>query len=344
MRAVHGIGVVFLCVFIMNVLLAGPVGLSYTVTGSMSPEIAPGDAMVTTEVDAPGQGDIIIFPDSTGDGYVVHRIVGVEGEGFITKGDANEVTDQRAGHPAVNPDAVEGKVVTVGGTPITVPVIGLLIDSYQPSVVMTLIMFCLGIVAVLFHWLTTILSRLVGQWYQDTDRPFVPVGVLAYDPVITVSRVWAVRWVAIWIVGVLFSVLIGVIATPAIVPVDVSSGGDERITIDGQDYTVEGPVVVETVGAVTLQDAAKTTVTRQDTVTVIPDARYTDETEQNGRQTVRGAVYVYRYPPLPSMPAVRFFHSVSPLAVGGVTAVVFSLFFVTAAAGVGGLASQYSSG
>jgi signal peptidase I len=328
----------------MNALLAGPVGLSYTVTGSMSPDIAPGDAYITTEINTPGRGDIVIFPDSDGNGSIVHRIVGVEAEGFITKGDANTVTDQKAGHAAVNPGVIEAKVVGVGGTPITVPTIGFLFDSYQQSIVMTAIMFCLGIVAVLLHWLTTILSRLIGQRYQGNDHPFVPADVLGYDPVITVSRVWAVRWVAIWMVGVLFSVLIGVIATPAIVPVDVSSGGDERITIDGRDIIVEGPVVVETVGAVTLQDMAETTVTQQDTVTVIPDARYTDETEQSGKQTVRGAVYVYRYPPLPSMPAVRFFHSVSPLAIGGVTAVLFSLFSVTAAAAVWALDYQYSNG
>jgi signal peptidase len=96
---------------------------SYIVlTASMTPEIAPGDAVVVREV-PPGQvqaGDVITFlPRSGGDVPITHRVVDVlvlsdGSRAFVTKGDANEDAD--AG--AVTPEQVVGKVV------LTLPYVG----------------------------------------------------------------------------------------------------------------------------------------------------------------------------------------------------------------------------
>jgi signal peptidase len=91
---------------------------SYVVlTASMTPDIAPGDAVLVREVTA-GEvrvGDVITFrPRGGGDVPVTHRVVDVAvlSDGtrtFVTKGDANEDAD--AG--VVTPDRLVGKVVLV---------------------------------------------------------------------------------------------------------------------------------------------------------------------------------------------------------------------------------------
>lgn len=96
---------------------------SYIVlTASMTPEIAPGDAVVVREVPANQiqVGDVITFqPRNGGDVPVTHRVAEVlvlsdGSRAFVTKGDANEDAD--AG--AVTPDQVVGKVV------VTLPYLG----------------------------------------------------------------------------------------------------------------------------------------------------------------------------------------------------------------------------
>ncbi len=84
-------------------------------TGSMSGSIEPNDIVFTHKQDSYTVGDIITF-DSEGSS-VTHRIIAADGEGYRTKGDANNTADAQA----VKQSAVIGKVI------IVIPKIGALL-------------------------------------------------------------------------------------------------------------------------------------------------------------------------------------------------------------------------
>jgi signal peptidase len=82
-------------------------------SGSMEPDIAPGDVVIVDASAPVGVGDIVTFSEDS-DVPVTHRIVAEEDGQWVTKGDANENRDARP----VAPETVLGKVV------LTIPLIG----------------------------------------------------------------------------------------------------------------------------------------------------------------------------------------------------------------------------
>ncbi|MFB6084365.1 MAG: signal peptidase I [Halorientalis sp.] len=82
-------------------------------SGSMEPDIAPGDAVIVDASAPVGVGDVVTFSEDS-DVPVTHRIVAEEDGQWVTKGDANENRDARP----VPPENVLGKVV------LTIPWIG----------------------------------------------------------------------------------------------------------------------------------------------------------------------------------------------------------------------------
>ena len=97
-------------------------------SGSMSPAISTGDAVMVKPVDADRieVGQVIIFTDwESKDVSVIHRVVGIEDNGytrfFVTRGDAN---------PEVDPvRTAEGSVVGACGA--TLPRLGALVDELR---------------------------------------------------------------------------------------------------------------------------------------------------------------------------------------------------------------------
>lgn len=90
-------------------------------TGSMEPEISPGD-VVLVQSGAPVQvGDVVAFPDPLQPGRdVLHRVVGVDNEGLlVTRGDANDTADPWT----VSPSDV------IGTQSLAVPKLGLLVQT-----------------------------------------------------------------------------------------------------------------------------------------------------------------------------------------------------------------------
>lgn len=85
-------------------------------SGSMEPVINVGDIIITVPVQPseiradPKDGDVIVFfkPPYCGDVryLIVHRAIGVTEEGFITKGDANSMSDPWSSVP---PSCIVGK-------------------------------------------------------------------------------------------------------------------------------------------------------------------------------------------------------------------------------------------
>lgn len=100
-------------VVLVALRLLGAFTVGVVTSGSMGPTLPVGSVFlgVRGEVDA---GDIVVFraPDGA---RVVHRAVAPVGDGWTTKGDANEATDQANGLPPARPYAI---VPEVAGAPL----------------------------------------------------------------------------------------------------------------------------------------------------------------------------------------------------------------------------------
>lgn len=68
------------------------VGASIVMSGSMEPEIATGDLVFVIKASKYEVGDVILF--RSGNSCVLHRIVAIDGQEVITRGDANNTNDE----------------------------------------------------------------------------------------------------------------------------------------------------------------------------------------------------------------------------------------------------------
>lgn len=89
------------------------VGASVVLSGSMEPTISVGDLLIFTEQEEYMVGDIVVY--QSGRTPVVHRIVAMDAETVVTRGDANNTSDAPFAL-----DLVRGKVNLI------VPIIGYL--------------------------------------------------------------------------------------------------------------------------------------------------------------------------------------------------------------------------
>ena len=97
MRIYKGVGNVILVICIIIVVVG--VGLFLfnkkpviVVSGSMEPEIHVGSLCLIDKNDkAPDMNDIVLYHTEGKD--IIHRVVDITDEGYITKGDANDVAD-----------------------------------------------------------------------------------------------------------------------------------------------------------------------------------------------------------------------------------------------------------
>ncbi len=128
MRAVKAVGNVFSTVLIVLLILVLGCNLytiaarnlgyneyptifgyypAIVISGSMSGSIEVNDLVIVHEENDYSVGDVISY--KAGSNLVTHRIAGKTDEGFITKGDANNVEDRKP----VPQDQILGKVVLV---------------------------------------------------------------------------------------------------------------------------------------------------------------------------------------------------------------------------------------
>lgn len=121
------LGVVALCVAPPGT----PVQLSYVYSDSMEPTIGVNDGYVLVPANEVTPGDIVTFRSPERDAYVTHRVVGRSDEGFVTRGDNNPSTDQRAGYAPVARDEILGAVLTLDGEPVLVPQFGAAIQTVR---------------------------------------------------------------------------------------------------------------------------------------------------------------------------------------------------------------------
>lgn len=126
---VVGATVVVLVCFLLVGTLGQIAPISYVNSASMSPTLATGDGFVavpTSVADRPEPGDVIVYRSETieAGGLVTHRIVGETEDGFVTRGDANPVTDQQAGEPPVSRDRIVAHALAVDGRVVALPNVG----------------------------------------------------------------------------------------------------------------------------------------------------------------------------------------------------------------------------
>lgn len=131
MRAVGVVVAIVVISLLAGQVLGQPVFLSYVETGSMAPTLQPGDGFIAVPMAVAGpveENDVIVFQavNLHDGGLVTHRVVGESDAGFITKGDANPITDQSSGdnEPPVQREQVVAKALQVGGNVVVVPGLG----------------------------------------------------------------------------------------------------------------------------------------------------------------------------------------------------------------------------
>ena len=111
--------------------ITGRVDIFGIKTGSMEEHIHAGDYILIYRKNSYSVGDVITYKK---DGYyITHRIVNVDNDSIITKGDANNIEDDM-----INKDDVVGKVIVVGGILNIIinykyVLIGILLSSYIVS-------------------------------------------------------------------------------------------------------------------------------------------------------------------------------------------------------------------
>ncbi|MDD3190706.1 MAG: signal peptidase I [Candidatus Pacebacteria bacterium] len=95
-------------------------------SGSMWPVLKKGDMVLIRSVDRSqlAVGDIIVYKNSdalVGDntGFTIHRIVEMNENNLVTKGDANNIKDA-----AITYDKIVGRTVNFNSKPVRIPQIG----------------------------------------------------------------------------------------------------------------------------------------------------------------------------------------------------------------------------
>ena len=121
---------------------ASILGYNYktVLTGSMEPAIPVGSIVITKEQSSYEMEDIISFQEEGA--IITHRIISIDRERYITKGDANNVADTEE----VQQKQILGKVI------LTIPLLGYLVMW---------LMSPFGIIS---------LFIIIGIWYIATGR------------------------------------------------------------------------------------------------------------------------------------------------------------------------------
>lgn len=132
------LGWVLYIAILVGLIYGIPKGLAYVLkteypmasitSGSMWPALKKGDMVFIKGIaskDEIKEGDIIVYknPPSTGtgqtSGFTIHRVIEINEDTAITKGDANNVSDS-----PVKYNEIIGKAVTIKGKPFRIPFLG----------------------------------------------------------------------------------------------------------------------------------------------------------------------------------------------------------------------------
>lgn len=124
--------------YALSKILHTPYPIAAITSGSMWPALKQGDVTLIQGASSRNDikvGDIAVYKNLTdanekviflsatgaeqGASFTIHRVVRLEANDFITKGDANDVEDS-----PVDYGQLVGKAFTIGGNPIRIPYLG----------------------------------------------------------------------------------------------------------------------------------------------------------------------------------------------------------------------------
>ena len=97
------------------------VGAAVVLSGSMEPELSVGDLLIVARRDSYAVGDVVVYQD--GKTAVTHRIVDIDGETVVTRGDANNANDK-----PITLEQVKGEVV------LTIPLVGYFVNIIKSPI------------------------------------------------------------------------------------------------------------------------------------------------------------------------------------------------------------------
>jgi len=101
-------------------ILKTPYPMASITSGSMWPELKRGDLVFIKGINSKDEvqlGDIIVYKNQVG--FTIHRIVKINGDTVITKGDANNVFDS-----PVKYGEIIGKALIFNQKPFRIPMLG----------------------------------------------------------------------------------------------------------------------------------------------------------------------------------------------------------------------------
>lgn len=97
------------------------VGATVVLSGSMEPHLSTGDLLLLVERESYSVRDVVVFQD--GRTAVVHRIISMDEQEIITKGDANNAPDE-----PITREQIKGEVV------LAIPLIGYAVNLIKTPV------------------------------------------------------------------------------------------------------------------------------------------------------------------------------------------------------------------
>jgi len=122
---------IFYLAVLLGLIYGIPKGLAYVLktdhpmasitSGSMWPSLKRGDLILIKGVEGRDEvkvGDIVVYTNPKG--FTIHRIVEINGNSLVTKGDANNVKDT-----PITFDEIIGKPLYLGEKPLRIPLLGL---------------------------------------------------------------------------------------------------------------------------------------------------------------------------------------------------------------------------
>ena len=132
------IGWVLYIAILIGLVYGIPRGLAYVLktdhpmasitSGSMWPELKKGDLILIKGINSKEEiniGDIIVYTNVKG--FTIHRVIEMNENNLVTKGDANNVKDS-----PIKYEEVIGKTLTINNKPFRIPflgIIGLLVNK-----------------------------------------------------------------------------------------------------------------------------------------------------------------------------------------------------------------------
>ena len=157
---------------------SAPVSATYVYSDSMEPTIPVNGGFLVVPAGDVDPGEIVLFEGGPGgSGYTAHRIVRETPQGFVTKGDHNDVADQDAGYPYVQRSQIHGQVLTVGGRPLVVPHLGRVVQFVRQN---EMLLTLLGVAGYL---LARRLGEGGGARHGGSERPVSTHRMLALTAV-----------------------------------------------------------------------------------------------------------------------------------------------------------------